>query len=180
MKIRAYSRNSLIRTTKGQSKVSVSEMCPYKRGHYDDVTLMTPLTVLSVRWQPCSVAKPQHANPARRIEKRRPEICLRFAGQLNPGLKLHLGLLIHSTKTLSFSSIQHCALQLRTYSRRQITVLTKLRGRDLAPFVRIRESPYYRGVFLKEIYEKFIGTLETVRNIMVSVLERCPYREVRL
>ena len=58
MKIRGYSRNSLIRTTKGQSKVSVSEMCPYKRGHYDDVTLMTPLTVLSVRWQPCSVAKP--------------------------------------------------------------------------------------------------------------------------
>ena len=46
--------------------------------------------------------------------------------------------------------------------------------------VRIRESPYYRGVFLKKIYENFVGTLKTVRNIEVSVLERCPYREVRL
>ena len=34
--------------------------------------------------------------------------------------------------------------------------------------VRIRESPYYRG-FLKKIYENFVGTLETVRNIDVSV-----------
>ena len=34
--------------------------------------------------------------------------------------------------------------------------------------VRIRESPYYRG-FLKKIYENFVGTLETVRNIEVSV-----------
>ena len=39
--------------------------------------------------------------------------------------------------------------------------------------VRIRESPYYRG-FLKKIYENFVGTLETVRNREVSVLERCP------
>ena len=46
--------------------------------------------------------------------------------------------------------------------------------------VRIRESPHYRGVFLKKIYENFVGTLETVRNIEVSVLETCPYREVRL
>ena len=45
--------------------------------------------------------------------------------------------------------------------------------------VRIRESPYYRG-FLKKIYENFVGTLKTVCNIEVSVLERCPYREVRL
>ena len=36
-----------------------------------------------------------------------------------------LSLLIHSTKTLSFSSIQHCTHQLRTYSRRQITVLKR-------------------------------------------------------
>ena len=34
--------------------------------------------------------------------------------------------------------------------------------------------------FLKKIYENFFGTLETVRNREVSVLERCPYREVRL
>jgi len=43
--------------------------------------------------------------------------------------------------------------------------------------VRIRESPYYGGFFFfKKIYENFVGTLETVRNREVSVLERCPYR----
>ena len=42
------SRTSLIRTPKVESKVSVLERCPYKRGHYDDVTFMTPLAVLSV------------------------------------------------------------------------------------------------------------------------------------
>ena len=35
--------------------------------------------------------------------------------------------------------------------------------------VRIRESPYHRGLFLKKIYENFVGTLETVRNREVSV-----------
>ena len=41
--------------------------------------------------------------------------------------KLHLNLLIHSTETLSFSSIQHCTYQLqRKYSRRQITVLNEM------------------------------------------------------
>ena len=44
-----YSQTSLIRTPKGQSEVSVLERCPYKRGHYDDVTFMTPLTVLGVQ-----------------------------------------------------------------------------------------------------------------------------------
>ena len=44
----------------------------------------------------------------------------------------------------------------------------------------IREGPYYRGVFLEKMYENFVGTKETVRNREVSVLERCPYREVRL
>ena len=44
-----YSQTSLIRSPKGQSEVSVLERCPYKRGHYDDVTFMTPLTVLSVQ-----------------------------------------------------------------------------------------------------------------------------------
>ena len=44
-----YSRTSLIRTLKGQSEVSVLESCPYIGGHYDDVTFMTPLTVLSVQ-----------------------------------------------------------------------------------------------------------------------------------
>ena len=37
--------------------------------------------------------------------------------------------------------------------------------------VRIRESPYYRGSFLKKIYENFVGTLETVRNIGVCIRE---------
>ena len=41
-----YRQTSLIRAPKGQSEVSVLERCPYKRGHYDDVTFMTPLTVL--------------------------------------------------------------------------------------------------------------------------------------
>ena len=55
-------------------------------------------------------------------------------------------------------------------------------GQDLVSVVRIRESPYYRGSFLKKIYENFVGTLETVRNIQrcLYILERCPYREVRL
>ena len=43
------SRTSLKRTPKGQSEGSVLERCPYKRGHYDEVTFMTPLTVLSVQ-----------------------------------------------------------------------------------------------------------------------------------
>ena len=49
-----------------------------------------------------------------------------------------------------------------------------LRGRDFESVVRIRESLYYRGFLLKKIYENFIGTLE------LSVIERCPYRGVRL
>ena len=44
-----YSGISLIRTPKGQSEVSVLERCPYKRGHYDDVTFITPFTVLNVK-----------------------------------------------------------------------------------------------------------------------------------
>ena len=41
-------------------------------------------------------------------------------------------------------------------------------------FVCIRESHGIMEVFLKKIYENFVGTLETVRNIEVSLLERCP------
>ena len=44
-----YGRISLILTPKGQSEVSVLKRCPYKRGHYDDVTFINPLTVLSVQ-----------------------------------------------------------------------------------------------------------------------------------
>ena len=53
-------------------------------------------------------------------------------------------------------------------------------GQDLVSVVCIRGSPYYRGSFLKKIYENFVGALETVHNIEVCVLEKCPYREVRL
>ena len=94
-----YSQTSLIRTPKGPSKVSVLERCPYKRGHYHDVTFMTPLTVLSV-------------------QSLKPRLPLVF--------KLHLNLLIHNAKTLSCSSIQHCTSQLQSkYSRRQITILKR-------------------------------------------------------
>ena len=44
-----YGRTSLIQTPEGQSKVFVLERCPYNGVHYDDVTFMTPLTVLSVQ-----------------------------------------------------------------------------------------------------------------------------------
>ena len=53
-------------------------------------------------------------------------------------------------------------------------------GRDFVSVVRIRESRQYGGFFLKKIYENFVGTLVTVRNREEFVLERCPYREVRL
>ena len=43
-----YSRTSLIRTPKGQNKVSVLERCPLYRGHEYYVTLKAPLMVLSV------------------------------------------------------------------------------------------------------------------------------------
>ena len=55
--------------------MSVLERCPYKRGHYDDVTFMTPLKVLSVS----SVAKTRRT----------------------VAFKLDLKLLIHSANTLS-------------------------------------------------------------------------------
>ena len=41
-----YIRTSLIRTPKGQSKVSVLERRTFYRGHYDDVNFKLPLTVL--------------------------------------------------------------------------------------------------------------------------------------
>ena len=41
------SRTSLIRTPKGQSEVSILEMCPYKRGHYDE----NFERILSLHWQ---------------------------------------------------------------------------------------------------------------------------------
>ena len=75
--------------------MSVLERCPYKRGHYDDVTFITPLTVLRVQFS-------------------KTRFTLAF--------KLHLNLLIQNTKTLSFSSIQHCTNQLQSSSRTKISL----------------------------------------------------------
>ena len=46
-------------------------------------------------------------------------------------------------------------------------------GRDLVSVVLVIEFVF------KEIYENLVGTLKTVRNIEVAVLERCLFREVR-
>ena len=43
------------------------------------------------------------------------------------------------------------------------------KGRDFVSVVRIREGPYYRGFFLEEVFENFVGTEETVRIGEVSV-----------
>ena len=89
-------------TAKGQSEVSVLKdiyiyiyIYTYKRGHHDDITFMTPLTVLSV------AAKTR----------------------LTIVFKLHLSSLIHSTKTLFFSTIKNCRYQLHMYSHTEISVL---------------------------------------------------------
>ena len=47
--------------------------------------------------------------------------------QLKPGLHSLSLLIIHSTKTLSFSSIKNRTYQLHLYSRRQIPVLNKMK-----------------------------------------------------
>ena len=46
-------------------------------------------------------------------------------------------------------------------------------GRDLVSVVLVIEFVF------KKIYENLVGTLKTVRNIEVTVLERCLFREVR-
>ena len=38
--------------------------------------------------------------------------------------------------------------------------------------VRIRDSPYYRGFFLKKIDENFVGTLETVKGLNPGVISK--------
>ena len=52
-------------------------------------------------------------------------------------------------------------------------------GRDLVTVVSVSRVRIIE-VFLKKIYENFVGTLEVARNGEVSVLERRTYREVRL
>ena len=50
-------------------------------------------------------------------------------------------------------------------------------GQDLVSVVRIRESPYFRGSFLKKIHENFVGALETVHNNRgVCIREVCVLR----
>ena len=53
LKLISWNRAHYSRTfhnTGGQREVSILERCPYKRAdHYDDVTFMTALTVLSVQ-----------------------------------------------------------------------------------------------------------------------------------
>ena len=84
---------SLIRTLRSVPSVYVLERCPYKRGHYDDVTFMTfHYSTYSFK---CSVAKTR----------------------LTLVFKLHLNFLIYSTKALSFSSMQHCTSQLQSKYR---------------------------------------------------------------
>ena len=54
-----------------------------------------------------------------------------------------------------------------------------LEDRHLVSVVRIRESACYRIFFFKKIYENFV-VIFSIRNIEVSILERCPYQEVTL
>ena len=55
-----------------------------------------------------------------------------------------------------------------------------LSGAEISCPLSVLERVGIMEVFLKKIYENFVRTLETVRNREESVLERCPYREVRL
>ena len=50
----------------------------------------------------------------------------------------------------------------------------------LSVLQRVRIIDFFFFFFFKKIYENFVGTLETVRNREMSLLERCPYQEVRL
>ena len=54
-------------------------------------------------------------------------------------------------------------------------------GLDLVSVVRIREGPYYRGFSFKENnYMRMLSEHWKLSLIEVSILERCPYREVQL
>ena len=109
-------------------------------------------------------------------------LCTPFAKRL--GFWTHFAQLISQTGftlcRLTWSGFEiHLITEVSVIKRLSSSEFT-LWGRDLVSVVCIRKSPYYRGFFLKKLYENFVGTLETVRNREVSVLERCPYREVPL
>ena len=55
-----------------------------------------------------------------------------------------------------------------------------LSGAEISCPLCVLERVGIMELFLKKIYENFVGTLETVRNREESVLERCPFRENRL
>ena len=50
----------------------------------------------------------------------------------------------------------------------------------LSVLQRVRLIAFFFFFFFEKIEENFVGTLRTVRNREMSLLERCPYREVRL
>ena len=50
-----------------------------------------------------------------------------------------------------------------------------LSGAEIACPLSVLERVGIMEVFFEKIYENFVGTLETVHNIEVSVLEKCPY-----
>ena len=51
-----------------------------------------------------------------------------------------------------------------------------LLGTQKSVFVRINGGSEISGLFLKEMYELFVGANKTVCNIGVSVLSKCPQR----
>ena len=55
-----------------------------------------------------------------------------------------------------------------------------LSGAEISSPLSVLERVGIMEGFFKENIWEFLGTLETVRNREESVLERCPYREVRL
>ena len=78
-----YSRTSLIQSPEGHGKVSVLERSPFYRGHHDDVTFKTPLTVSNL------VTKNRHTHHTH----------------------MHLNLLIYSVETLSYRRTKQLTTQ---------------------------------------------------------------------
>ena len=55
-----------------------------------------------------------------------------------------------------------------------------LSGAEIKCPLSVLESVHIIEFFFKKVNENFVGTLETVPNKEVSLLERCLYREVQL
>ena len=65
---------------------------------------------------------------------------------------------------------RHLITAASVIKRLRLYEFTTLRGRDFVFVVRIRESRYYGGFFLKKIYENMSG------HWKLSVIERSPYQ----